>query len=318
MPNEIDERFWLPRQSPQASSQLVYRPGLLANVACHYVRASADLDAWADKTLVYNLQAKKLAGNLPSDVWLPAQSLPLGQIQISPQPEEGYWFDELPADMLNPKQYKAWSKDLADHLYRRLPARLYRCAELKKTSRLGQDELDARLSWGHELRELHDAERDKLRSKYASKLHSLESKIRTAQQRLDRQQAQYDKEKWNTALSVGQTMLGWLVGSKARSPGTAASRSLGRAAQERSDTRQATAELESLLHEKRALELECEQEVRAVADRLRPESLTLEAIDVPCRKGDINVKLLALLWIPCQIDSSGQASPLIGRVLLSG
>ena len=178
------------------------------------------------------------------------------------------------------------------------------------TSHIGQDELDARLSWGHELRELRDAEREKLRRKYASKLDSLQSKIRTAQQRLDRQQTQYDKEKWNTALNVGQTMLGWLVGSKARSSGTAASRSLGRAAQERSDMRQATAELEDLQREKQALNQECELEVSAVADRLRPESLTLEAIEVPCRKGDIKVNLLALLWIPCQVDASGQAMPL--------
>lgn len=303
VPNEIEERFWLPSQAPQGGRELIYRPGLLANVACHYVRASADLDTWVDKTLVYNLAAEELDGKLPGDVWLAAQELPLGQLQLSPQPEDGYGFCNLPADLLNPKQYKRWAKDLADHLYRRVPARLYQCSELKKTSRLGQDELEARLSWGQELRELRDAEKDKLRSKYAAKLDSLASKTRTAQQRLDREQSQYDKEKWNTALNVGQTMLGWLVGSKARSPGTAAGRSFGRAAQEHSDTRQATAQLEELLREKRDLERECELEVSAVADRLRPESLTLEAIEVPCRKGDIKIKLLALLWIPIQGNS---------------
>ena len=311
VPNEIDERFWLPSQTRQVGHKLVYRPGLLANVACHYVRASADLDDWVDKTLVFNIAAEELDGRLPSDVWLGARELLLGQLQLSTQPEDDYEFSQLPAEMLNHKQFKRWAKDLADHCYRRLPARLYQCAELKTTSRLGQDELDARLSWGQELRELRDAEREKLRAKYASKLNSLESKIRTAQQRLDRVQAQYDKEKWNTALNVGQTMLGWLVGSKARSPSTAAGRSLGRAAQEHSDTRQATAQLEELLRDKQALNDECELEVSALAQRLRPETLTLEAIEIPCRKGDIKVKVLALLWIPCQIDSHGHAMPLV-------
>ncbi len=306
VPNDVAERFWLPSKPPLNGRRLVYRPGLLANVSCHYVRASADLDAWVDKSLVYQLDRK-----LANDVWLASREMPPGVLELSGQPEDGYGFSELPADMLNAKQYKGWEKDLADHLYRRIPAKLFQCTELKKTSQLGQDELDARLSWGHEIRELRDAEKEKLRDKYAGKLDSLESKIRTAQQRLDREQAQYDQQKWNTALNVGQTVLGWLVGNKVKSRSATAGRSLGRAAQERSQTQLANDQLGDLMSERYKLEHECDEEVNALGERYRPESLTLEAIEVPCRKGDVKVNLLALLWIPYEIDANGMASPLV-------
>ncbi|MEZ6153472.1 MAG: ATP-binding protein [Pirellulaceae bacterium] len=306
VPNDVAERFWLPSKPPLAGRTLVYHPGLLATVSCHYVRVSADLDTWVDRSLVYQLDRK-----LANDVWLAAREMPPGVLELSGQPEDGYGFSELPGEMLNSKQYKSWEKDLADHLYRRVPAKLFQCEEIKKTSQLGQSELDARLSWGHEIRELRDAEKEKLRAKYAGKLDSLESKIRTAQQRLDRERAQYDQQKWNTVLNVGQTLLGMLVGNKVRSRSATAGRSLGRAAQERSDTRLANDQLQDLMNERYKLEHECDEEVRALGERYRPESLTLEAIEVPCRKGDVKVNLLALLWIPYEVDTSGIASPLV-------
>ncbi len=306
IPNDIDERFWMPTKRPLGDRHRVYRPGVLAEVSLHYVRASADLDAWIDKTLVYQVDRR-----LADDVWGASRQLPSGVLDLSPEPEDSFEFGEVPAEMLNAKNYKAWQKDLADYLYRHVSTVLYQCVELKKTSQLGQDELDARMSWGHELRELRDVEKDKLQAKYASQLNSLESKIRSAQQRLDREKSQYDKEAWNSALNVGQTVLGWLVGNKVSSRASTAGRSVTRAAQERGDLRQANQSLDELLNEKFKIEHECQDEIDALGERLRTENLTLETLEIPCRKGDIRVKLLGLLWIPWEIDATGIATPLV-------
>jgi hypothetical protein len=306
VPNAITERFWVPTKSPVVGRKLVYRPGLLAHVSCHYVRASAALDAWLDRTLLVLVEHE-----LPADPWSNSREIPAGTLELSSQPEAEFVFEELPAEMLNTKQYKRWEKDVVDHCYRRLPVQIYHCAELKETSRLGQDELDARMSWGQKLRELRDAEIDRLREKYAKKLASLESKIRTAEDRLAREAAQYDKEKWNTALNVGQTMLGWLMGNKVSARGATAGRSMTRAAQERSELHQANQVLDDLIRQKREIEYECEAEVNTLTERLRVESLTLEPIEVPCRKGDTKVDMLALVWIPWELDQRGLASPLV-------
>ncbi|MCA9134028.1 MAG: ATP-binding protein, partial [Planctomycetales bacterium] len=148
IPGDVDERFWPPQQPLAQGSVGLYRPALLAQAACHYVRASANVDHWLDYTLLYQPDPA-----LATDPWRAAQRLPRGVVSWSTQPEQGFGYDELPAEMLKARQYKSWGKGLADHLYRHRPLRLYRCVELKCYSEPGQDELDARMSWAQQARE---------------------------------------------------------------------------------------------------------------------------------------------------------------------
>lgn len=306
VPNDIQERFWIPSRLPSSGSRLLYRPALLANVSCHYVRVSAGLDSWVDKFLLYQTN-----GELADDVWKQSRELPSGVLELASEPQDDYAFAELPAAMTSVKQFKGWNKDLRNHLYRHFPIRLYKCRELKATSKPGQDELDARMAWQQQVRELRDREKEKLQSKFASKLETLKSKIRTAQKRVSREQAQYDQEKWKTALHVGQSVLGWFLGNKVTSRGATTGRSLGRVAQERTDVTLASETLEELEQQKIELQDECEREVKELQDKFNINALTLEPIDIPCRKGDIKVDLLALVWVPWQVDSTGTASPLV-------
>lgn len=306
VPNDVEERFWIPARIPAESNRLLYRPALLANVSCHYVRASADLDDWFDKTLLYNVK-----GKLANDVWKHAVELKPGSLELSQQPEDGYAFADVPAEMLNDKEYKQWDKALRDHLYRRTPMTIYECKELKAFSKPGQDELDARMGWTQEVRERRDEEKEELQTKYSKKVKALETKIRSAQQKLEREKAQYDQSKWSSIMSIGQTVLGAVLGNKISSRSATAGRSMGRTAQERTDVSHAQETLFDLEMEKRELEEECEREVRELQDKFSIESLTLEPIQIRCRKGDLKVHLLALVWIPWQVDASGIASPLV-------
>ncbi|MFK7737444.1 MAG: DUF87 domain-containing protein [Pirellulaceae bacterium] len=306
VPNGIEEKFWLPSQIPREGTKLRYRPGVLAEVSCHYVRSAADLDEWFDRTMLYQLE-RKLARN----VWEEAKRVDPRQLDMSADPEEDYGFAELPAEMLNAKEYKSWEKELRDHIYRHMPMTLYECKELDRFSEPGQDELEARMSWQQEVRELRDEEKEKLQAKYAKKLKSLESKIRTAEQRVEREKAQYDQQKWSSMLSIGQTVLGALLGNKISSRSATAGRSMGRAAQQRTDVVHAKETLGDLDREKQDLIDECEREVAELKDRFAIETLTLEPIQFPCRKGDLKVNSLSLVWIPWEIGSDGIAHPLV-------
>lgn len=306
VPNDVEERFWIPSKIPDADSKLVYRPALLASVSCHYVRISADLDDWFDKSLIHCVPKK-----IPSDVWKDSSELPAGILELSQEPESDFSFAELPAKMLNDKEYKSWDKDLRDHLYRRLPMRLFECKELKQFSKPGQDELDARMAWTQAVREKRDEEKEDIQIRLAKKLKSLDSKMRTARQRLEREKAQYDQEKWKTVLNFGQTILGAFLGNKISSRSATTGRSLGRAAQQRTDVVHAGESLEDLTIERQELQDECEQEIRQLQDKYSVEALTLETLDVPCRKGDLKVELLTLLWVPWEVDANGIASPLV-------
>ena len=198
-----------------------------------------------------------------------------------------------------------------DHLYRHMPMTLFECKELDKFSEPGQDEIDARMAWKQEVRELRDEEKEELQRKYAKKVASLEDRIRSAQQRVEREKAQYDQSKWSSMLSIGQTVLGAFLGNKITSRGATAGRSVGRAAQQRQDVVHAKETLEDLERDKIALEHECEEEIRALQDKFSIESITLDPVKFPCRKGDLKVNVLCLVWIPWEIDADGIARPLV-------
>ena len=242
--------------------------------------------------------------------------MPPNHIELGQQPEDEFAFTDLPADVMNAKQYKRWNKELADHLYRNLPLQLFVCKELGETSKVGESEMDARIGWMQKAREIRDAEKSKLRDKYAKLQNALETKLRAAQQRVEREKADYDHEKWNTALSFGQSILGALLGNKIASRtnvtrSTAAAKKLGKAAQQRSDLQLATDSLDELLAQKYKLEEQCEAEVHELQDRFSVESLTLEPLVIPCRKTDINIDLLCLLWVPFAVDHQSIATPLV-------
>lgn len=307
VPTTIHERFWMSSKRPADGSRLIYRPGLLATAACHFVNASSKLDDWHDRSLLYTY-----LDELPEQVWRNAVELPPGILELAKSPEDDFEFEDTPGAMLNEKSFKQWNKELLDELYRNRPMELFSCKELKRISEPGQDEVDVRVAWSQEVREQRDLEKTKLQQKYASKIDALEAKILAAQQKLEKQQAQYDKEKWNTILNIGTTVLGRLLGNKVTATRTAtAGRGAVRAAEKRTGVGQASESLESLLAAREELVQECEQEIEEIKSKYSPEGLTLEKIEVPCRKSDTKVDLFCLVWVPYQVNKNGIASPLV-------
>lgn len=311
LPSGFEERFWIPESRPGGNTKLIYGPAILAQSACHYVRARDKIDCWEDISLLATCER-----GVPDDLWQKARKLLPNKIELSQQPEDDYAFGELPPELINVKQYKTWAKDLKDHLYRNLPMKLFYCTELGATSAPGESAMDARIGWTQKVREMRDDAKEKLSDKYAKLLAALESKIRSAQQRVDREQADYENEKWNTAVSFGTSILGALLGNKMASRSnvsrtSTAARKLGKAAQERSDMQAASTVLDELIAEKYDLNSAFEKEVHELSNRFSVHGLTLEPLEVACRKGDIKVDLLCLLWIPYELDSGGIAKPLV-------
>jgi hypothetical protein len=307
IPTAVNERFWIGSKPPADSARLIYRPGVLANTACHYVSATNKLDEWAERSLLYIY-----GGELPEQIWRYAVELPAGTLELAKTPEDDFAFEDVPGALLNEKSFKKWGKEVIDDLYRNRPLTLFKCKELGKISKPGEDEADARMAWSQEVREHRDLEKAKLQQKYADKIKSLETKIYAAQQKLEKQQAQYDKEKWSTLLNIGTTVLGRLLGNKVTASRTVtAGRGAARAAEKRTGVGHASELLEVLLNEKAELEQQCEQEIEELKSRFSPEGLTLEPTEVACRKGDTKVDLLCLVWIPWQVNPSGFPSPLV-------
>ena len=108
---------------------------------------------------------------------------------------------------------------------------------------------------------------------------------------------------FQTALSVGSSLLGALVGRKLASVGNvgraaSAARSAGRVTRENQDVTQATENVAALESQRAELDVQFKAEADALQDSVSPDKLALEQIVIKPKKADINVTRVALVWRP--------------------
>ncbi|XZE35291.1 ATP-binding protein [Pirellulaceae bacterium SH501] len=316
VPPPIEERFLDMTIIPKAGSRLVYRPGLYVDCSVHYVRASSGIDGWEDLQWIAPVGGSEAAEAVEDDVWSSVQKIVPGTVQLRSQPDESMVFAELPATFLNAKNFAKWDKSFRDYLFRHQQYVVYNCKVVKKTVGPKVTEAEARIDLAVATKEARDAAVEKLRSKFSDKIRSLQSRLLAAQQRLDREKQEAQSKKYEGYFNVGSSILGALLGRKLSSranvsKAASAVKSIGRATAQQGDVMRAEETLEELLATKESLEREAEAAIEEVVSQYSPENLILESIEIPIRKGDTKIKLLAIVWVPWQIDEQGIATPLV-------
>jgi hypothetical protein len=123
--------------------------------------------------------------------------------------------------------------------------------------------------------------------------------MRRAQERVERERAQYQQQQFQTAVSAGATLLGALLGGRRGIGGVATTaRSVGRTQQQKGDIGRAADELTALQQQAAALQAEVEEQVRSFQTAFEPAALPIEEVAVPPRKADTVVERVLLAWVP--------------------
>jgi hypothetical protein len=292
-------------------AKTIYRPAILGQASMHFVRATSNVDYWDDTSLLVPV------ADSPSDAfWSDSVRIPDGVLELGSRPESDFQFADLPPAYASSKNFKMWDKELKEYLFRNHQVTIYSCKALKRTSKPGQPEDEARIEFSQAAREARDLAVGKLKEKTADKLKSLQTKIATAEQRLVKEKAE-EKSKWmNSVLNVATSVLGAVMGNKIATKTNmtqmaSAAKKIGQATGARGDVAQAEQALQEILEMKLQIEADCQAEVDRIGEVFSAENLALEPIDIPARKTDTRVKLLVLAWVPWQIDSNGIATPLV-------
>jgi hypothetical protein len=310
VPPQIPQHFVGIREAAGSSNRLVYRPSVFGLARMHYVHARSKTDTWLSRAFFIPFAA---SGNELN--WPDARAVdPDGLDLLSEAPAPGA-YDELPAVGSNVKQYAAWSKELQGHVYQSCPLTLFHCRPLKEWSREGEREGDFRGRLTHQAREQRDLEVDKIRALYTKRFETMQDRIRRAEDRRDRNAAQFRQQKLQTAFSFGATVLGAMMGRK-----VASATNIGRAVAtanraQRSATRKgeiARAEQELQVQQERFAELEkaFQEALRNAEQQFHAEDLPIESEDFAPRKSDIAIREMGLIWTPWRITPAGIAEPL--------
>jgi hypothetical protein len=308
VPTGVEEVF-LAETGPSTGQRVVYRPALLGTADLHFANARAGIDTWETVTYVAPLE-----GRVGAKLWDESVLLGENEPDLSPEPSDGAEFAPLPKAATKKASYRSWQKALKTHLYQDRTIDLLRCTALKLTADPGETPAQFHVRVREAAHEKRDMEVEKLRKRYAPKLARLQERIRKAEEKVGREKSQYDQQKMQTAISVGATVLGALLGRKIASVGTVgrattSARGVGRAAREKADIARAQRDL-TALHQKLAeLEVDFEQAVAALAETMDPDAFEMKSTVIRPRKSDISVGQFGLAWLPHSVGEDGVAEP---------
>jgi hypothetical protein len=208
----------------------------------------------------------------------------------------------LPAAAVDPKRYVEWSRDFADWIVQSQPLKLFSVPALKLLSEPGESERDFRIRTQQATRELRDAAVETLRARFAPKVTRLTEKKRTAEEVLGREQQQVGQQKLQTAVSLGATMLGALMGRKSVTlstlgRATTAARGVSRTMKEGQDVERAQARLQEVEAEIATLNADLEREIAAL-DPASGANAALDVIEIKPKRANVDIRLVALAWQP--------------------
>ncbi len=124
------------------------------------------------------------------------------------------------------------------------------------------------------------------------------------------------KQKIGGLSKRGTSIFGALFGNKVstRTRATKAAsavKNIGKATAASGDLARAEQTLDELVSMQQALELELENDIEQLASQFAPQNLEIEQIEIPLRKADTKIGLVALGWIPWQMSQDGRSTPLV-------
>ena len=310
IPPEIRQRIFTAATIVPTGSRLVYRPGLIGLARLRYADAKSKVDIWQDVALLLTV-----TGSVPESVWEAATFIPPGNLDYDAEPDSQAVFAEVDSLLTKPKQYQTWGKELKTYLYQERSLNLWFSADPKLYSDPEENESAFRARLKQLMREERDLQLEKLRAKYASKFDTIKNRIRTAEERVAREEAQYSDKKMSTFLSIGTTIFGAIMGRKIASAtnvrkASTAARNVGRTAKEHDDIGRAKEALEIQNQKFTDLEDKFQQEIDELEEPIRPEDLEIEAYPVRPRKSDLMVNEVSFAWLPWSVDATGISQPL--------
>lgn len=226
-------------------------------------------------------------------VWKQARALGQWEDTTPPQPHSGPFFASTPGAVLQHAAHQAWQNQARTTLDENLEISVLRAGTV-----IGQpfaNEADLRVRVEMAGREQRDEAVRRLREKYAARLKTAENKVFTARQALAREQSQARSAQMQTAISVGSSILGALLGKRTNllsRAGTTA-RGANRAMKESSDVNTARERLTLAEEDAARLESELAEQLANLTPPLPPAT---ETIRLKLDPASLNIESSGILW----------------------
>ena len=306
LPSAIPQYFIPVRGSAPSGARIKYLPRVYGLARVRFADSKLRVDAPTEATLLTPITDDPVPVR-----WENAQTVAITSSDLEKAPDQGAEFATLPGPAGQVKSYVAWSREFVNWLYGTQSLDLFRSPSLGLVSNPQEADRDFRVRLQQTAREQRDEAVERLRQKYASKLATLQERLRRAEQAVQREQEQASQQKMQTAISFGTTLLSAVMGRKAASlsslgRATTAARGVGRSMKEQQDVDRAGDTVEAVKAQLADLEAQLKAETDDLTARIDPLAEQLETITVRPKKTDIAPQLVTLVWEPQWVTEQGE------------
>jgi len=301
--------FYIPvRGSAGPGSKLLYQPKILGAAKINFSDPKEKIESAISKAFI-----SPVTDDAIPVVWDNSVEINVPATDLEKSPQINALFGELASSASQGKYYAIWARDFNSWLYGTQKMELLQSPSLKEVSQPGEGEREFRVRLQQLAREQRDMLVEQLRKNYAPRNAVLQERLRKAQQAVDKQSEQAKQAKFQTAISIGSTLLGAFTGRKVSSStisrASTAMRGFSRAIDESKDVARAGDTVESIQKQLTDLQVEFENETTAMETKIDPSTESFETISIKPDKSDILVQLVSLVWVPYWQDSQGNATP---------
>jgi len=308
LPPQVPQYFVRLRSVLPAGSSLRYEPRLLGVAQVRYADAKLGVDLLQDAMAVTHISDSAV----PVD-WTAADDLAIAVSDLEKEPADAEYAPCAPAAR-QVRNYADWEKDFAVWIQNSHRLALLRSPSSGQVSKPREQEREFRIRLQQVSRELRDAASGRLREKYAPRIAALQERLRRAQAAKQREAEQARRAKLDTVISLGSTLLGAFLGRRAVSAGTVGKaattmRSAGRAMSQAGDVTRAQDTVEAIQQQLQEIEAQFQVEVSAVAANVDPATEVLQPVELRPTRANVNVRLVALVWLPFRRDAVGAMAP---------
>ncbi len=292
VPPDISEYF-VPSQGNSQANNPKYTPMVAGFAQVRFYEPKARIDTTTDLAFLTPISDNPLPVN-----WDDSERVDMKVSDLRRSPAEELPYANLPSAGLTKKNYASWEKDFSDWLFRTQKLQLFRSPCTYELSRPGEVERDFRIRLQQAAREKRDQQVAKLREKYSPKLVKLDERIRRLQMVLEEQKSQAKGQKYQAAVSIGETILSSFLGRKSSTRATRATREIARSMKESRDKKNAETNLEALQRERSNLETQFQKDTAVLEAKTNPLTEALENVSVSPSKTNINIQIVSLAWAP--------------------
>jgi hypothetical protein len=239
-------------------------------------------------------------GAVPVD-WSAAERVELMPDALQSDAPDGASYAAVPGPATKARNYASWGKQFGSWLSANETLELVKSPSTGEVSAADEPERDFRARIQHRVRETRDQAVDALRKKYGPKQATLDERLRKAKLSVEKENQQATGAKLQAAISVGATLMGALLGRKAVSASTlgratTAARGAGRAMKEAEDISRAENSVAAIEAQRTALDEALAAETAALDAAGPTATETLEKLVLKPKKGNVTVKIVALVW----------------------